>query len=69
MELLEDCQEPAEAGRVLSLLKVSNVDDAAVEYVRYVLNVRDSYQLCNGRLKAAREYCRNMRDSIKGGDK
>lgn len=66
-ELLADCQEPTDAGRVLRLLKEDNVDDAAVEYVRYVLDVRDSYQLCNGRLRAAREYCRNMRGSIKGG--
>lgn len=64
-----DCKEPEDANRVLQLLKENKPDDAAVEYVRYVLDVRDSYQLCNGRLKAAREYCHNMRESIKGGVK
>lgn len=66
-KLLADCEEPEEPGRVLQLLKENRPDDAAVEYVRYVLDVRDSYQLCNGRLRAAREYCRNMRESVKGG--
>lgn len=50
---------------MLQLLKENKTDDAAVEYVRYVLDVRDSFQLCNGRLKAAREYCQNMKESIK----
>lgn len=68
-ELLMDCPEPEEANRVLQLLKENKTDDAAVEYVRYVLDVRDSFQLCNGRLKAARDYCRNMRESIKDGVK
>lgn len=64
-----DCQEPEAANRVLQLLKENKSDDAAVEYVRYVLDVRDSFQLCNGRLKAARDYCHNMRQSIKDGIK
>lgn len=68
-ELLADCPEPKEEQRVLELLKENKPDDAAVEYVRYVLDVRDSYQLCNGRLKSAREYCRNMREALKGGNK
>lgn len=67
-EMLADCVEPQDAERVLRLLRENKPEDAAVEYTRYVLDVRDSFQLCNGRLKAAREYCRNMRESIKGGD-
>lgn len=54
---------------MLQLLKVGNPDEAAVEYVRYVLDVRDSFQLCNGRLKAAREYCENMKEAVAGKGK
>lgn len=67
--LLEDCREPEESGQVLLLLKAQRTDDAAAEYVRYVLDVRDSFQLCNGRLKEARDYCDNMRKALEGGDK
>lgn len=51
---------------MLQLLKTGNSDEAAVEYVRYVLDVRDSFQLCNGRLQAAREYCENMQGAVVG---
>ena len=65
-ELLADCQVPAESAELFRFLKDGNTDDAAVEYARYVLDVRDSFQMCNGRLKAAREYCDNMKKNLEG---
>lgn len=66
MELLGDCAEPAEPGAVLRLLKKGDTDEAALAYVRYVLDVRDSLQLCNGRLKEVRQYCINMKKTLEG---
>lgn len=67
MTLLTDCEEPAGSGKMLELLRAGRVDDAAVEYVRYVLDVRDSFQECNGRLAEARTYCENMKKSLTNG--
>lgn len=67
--LLEDCVEPAESGKVIALLRENRPDDAAVEYARYVLDVRDGFQVCNGRFKALREYYAGMRNHLEGNDK
>lgn len=40
------------------------MDEASVEYARYVLDVRDGLELCNGRLEVAREYCERMRGEL-----
>lgn len=61
MALLAPCQEPEGAPEVLELLRKKRIDDAATAYVRYVLDVRDAFQICNGQLAAAREYCETMR--------
>ena len=53
---MEPCIEPEPSGDIIALLRKGKVDDAATEYVRYVLEVRDSFQLCNGRLAALREW-------------
>ena len=37
-------------------MRKGKVDDAATEYVRYVLEVRDAFQLCNGQLAVLREW-------------
>lgn len=53
---MEPCNEPEEPGEVLALMRQGKVDDAATAYVRYVFEVRDSFQLCNGRLAALRNW-------------
>lgn len=54
--LLEPYVEPDAPVRFLPFLREGRVDDAATEYARYVLEVRDSFQLCNGRLEALRQW-------------
>lgn len=68
MSLLAPCQEPAGAPEVLELLRAKRPDDAATAYVRYVLDVRDAFQICNGQLAAAREYCEVMTSDKVAGD-
>lgn len=63
--LMEACPEPGESGEVLELLRVGNTEDAAVAYVRYVLDVRDAFQLCNGQLSAIRDYSASMAEGFK----
>lgn len=54
MALLERCIEPDEPVEVLVLLRKGRVDDAAAAYAKYVLDVRDAFQVCNGRLSSLR---------------
>lgn len=68
MALLEPCQEPAGSPEVLELLRAHRTDDAATAYVRYVLDVRDAFQICNGQLSAAREYCEAMKSAATGSE-
>lgn len=56
MALLEPCIEPVEPSEVLVLLRQGKVDDAATAYARYVLDVRDAFQVCNGRFSSLREW-------------
>lgn len=53
---------------MLELLRAKRPDDAATAYVRYVLDVRDAFQICNGQLAAAREYCEVMTSDKVAGD-
>lgn len=50
---------------MLALLQAGNSEDAAVAYVRYVLDVRDAFQLCNGQLSAIRDYSSSMAEGFK----
>lgn len=61
--LLEPCSEPQDSGDVITLLQKGKSDEAAVEYVRYVLDVRDAFQLCNGRFQALREWREAMNET------
>lgn len=45
---------------MLRLLGEQRVDEAATEYARYVLDVRDSFEVCNARLRAVRQYIDDM---------
>lgn len=65
--LLEPCLEPQNSGVALELLRNGDTDGAALEHVRYVLNVRESFQHCNGRLGAARKYVEEMLELTGGG--
>lgn len=67
-QLLENCPEPDEPKDILQLLKDGKSDDAAVKYVRFILDVRDSFQLCNGRLREARQYCANMKQRLESNE-
>lgn len=55
--LMEQVDEPDDAGQVLELLRKKKYGDAATAYTRYVLDVRDAFQIINGKMKALREWC------------
>lgn len=55
-ELMAPCVEPANPGEVLAFFSRGEYEQAAGAYVRYVLDVRDSFQICNGRLELLRQY-------------
>ena len=59
MFLLEECQRPVERG-VLRLLSERKIDEAATEYARYVLDVRDGFDICNAQIRALRKYADDM---------
>ena len=42
------------------MLREGNPDMAAVAYARYVLDVRDAFELCNGKLSALRGWYAGM---------
>lgn len=48
---------------MLRLLSEQRVDEAATEYARYVLDVRDSFDVCNAQMRALRQYVDDMSDS------
>lgn len=62
--LMEPCQEPELNSGVLGALRKGDTDTASVEYTRYVLDVRDAFDRCNGRLSALRGWCEGM---VNGG--
>lgn len=61
---MEPCAEPENAGMTLERLKVGDVNGAALEHVAYVLDVRDAFGRCNGRLKAIRTYAEAMTKAV-----
>ena len=48
----------------LELLKNGDTDGAAMAHVRYVLDVRDAFGRCNGRLGAMRDYVDGMTEAL-----
>lgn len=61
--LLEPCPEPEASHRVLELLDAGRITDAKLEYVNYVLDVRDGFELCNGQLGAVRDFVLSMQEA------
>lgn len=57
---MEPCQEPQNSGDVLRLLQAGDVRGAALAHVRYALDVRDSFSICNAQLEALRVYTETM---------
>ena len=62
--LMEPCQEPQNSGDVLTLLQSGDVRGAALAHVRYALEVRDSFALCNAQLEALRVYSESMSEAM-----
>ena len=58
--LLEPCLEPENSYRVLELIDTGDLDEAKLTYVHYVLDVRDSFEMCNGQLSSIRTYVEEM---------
>lgn len=58
--LLAPCVEPGEPEKTLLLLRAGRRDEAATEFARYVIDVRDAFEICNGQIDALREYADNM---------
>lgn len=54
--LLAPCSEPKDSDAVLRHIAASRTREAADAYVRYVLDVRDAFDVCNGQLAALRQY-------------
>lgn len=50
------CIEPGGGGEVLSFFTRGEYEKAAEAHVRYVLDVRDAFELCNGKFAALRQY-------------
>lgn len=62
--LLEPCQEPQNSGDVLPLLQAGDVRGAALAHVRYALDVRNSFDLCNAQIEALRVYSESMSEAL-----
>ena len=62
--LMDPCPEPEDSGMALELLKNGDTDGAALAHVRYVLDVRDAFGRCNGRLGAMRDYVDGMTEAL-----
>lgn len=56
MELLSPCIEPVNSGEALVFFQKGQYERAAESHVRYVLDVRDAFEICNGQLAALRQY-------------
>lgn len=55
-ELLYPCIEPVNSGEALVWFSRGQYEKAAESHVRYVLDVRDAFELCNGRLEVLRNW-------------
>ena len=62
--LLEPCREPLNSGDALALLQAGDVRGAALAHVRYALDVRNSFELCNAQLDALRVYSESMSEAL-----
>lgn len=53
------CSEPVEGGALVYFMQ-GEYEKAADAHVRYVLDVRDAFELCNARLAALRQYYKDV---------
>lgn len=60
--LLEPCLEPENSYQVLDLIDTGDLNGAKLTYVHYVLDVRDSFEMCNGQLNSIRTYVEEMEE-------
>lgn len=60
--LLAPCVAPDRELEVLEHLKNGNIREAARAHADYVLNVRDSFEICNARFIAISEFYRGLRE-------
>lgn len=56
VELMMPCIEPVNPGEVMMYFTRAEYEKAAEAHVRYVLDVRDAFEICNGRFEALRAY-------------
>ena len=66
--LTEPCQEPQGSEAVLQYMLKKDYNNAATAYTRYVLNVRDGFQQCNGKLQNIREYTESVKQKLGAGN-
>lgn len=62
-DLLADCPAPDGELDTLVFLKAGDIDKAARAHADYVLNVRDSIDICNSRISAIDQFYRKLRES------
>lgn len=60
--LLAPCVAPDRELEVLEYLKAGNIREAARAHADYVLNVRDSFEICNSRFTAISEFYKGLRE-------
>ena len=64
LNLTEPCPEPQGSDIVLQHMLKKDYAKAATAYTKYVLNVRDGFQMCNGKLKHIREFTENVKKNL-----
>lgn len=57
---MSPCVETRGSEDVLVYFERGEFERAAEAHVRYVLDVRDAFELCNARLAALRQYYKDM---------
>lgn len=57
--LLTPCIEPVEGG-ALAYFMQGEYEKAADAHVRYVLDVRDAFEICNSKFAALRQYYKEV---------
>ena len=59
--LLTDCLMQVDDLATLDFLKTGNISGAARAYANYVLDVRDSFDICNAKLANIRNFYSNLK--------
>ena len=62
--LLGECLPPPEDTSILEKLKARKIDAAATAYARYVLDVRDTFQRCEGQRQATIKWLRETQEAV-----